>query len=94
MGLEALASVQDLSVAENGGLLYLSGLEALTEVGGSLDISRNNVLTSLSGLDALTVVGEDLTISYNLALPTADAEALVAQLTAIGGTVTIEGNAP
>lgn len=68
----------------------LTGLDALTSVGGSLDIEQNNALISLTGLDALTSLGGFLWIRYNASLTTLTG---LDVLTSLDGTLRITGNA-
>ena len=64
-----------------------------TKVGGNLEIGRNDALTNFDGLSNLTSAGGfRIYITNNNVLPTAKAEALVAQLTAFTGEVNISGN--
>ena len=54
-------------------------------------ISYNDALSNL-GLSSLTSIGRNLTITDNIALPKAQADALVVQLNDFTGIVTISGN--
>ncbi len=81
----------DLSVGEfnwhnDNDLKDLTGLSALTTVGGSLLISGNNLLESLAGLEQLASVGGDLILRYNHNL--ADISAL-SKLTEIPGELMV-----
>src|SRR5207247_2560749 len=52
----------------NTALTSLSGLEAITSVGGNLVVRGNRALTDLRGLDAITSVGDILVIGENESL--------------------------
>lgn len=94
-GLAALKSVAGIvAISGNDALTELSGLDALGSIGGSLYISSNNALESVSALYGLSEVGGDVSIQDNLVLPTASAEKLVSEIDSVGGTVTVNGNAP
>lgn len=87
--MESLAAVG--CVAETGeldvqgsGLTGLSGLARLAAVSGTAQIRDNPLLVTL-GLSGLVTVGRDLAITGNAALCAAEADALYAQLTFIGG---------
>jgi hypothetical protein len=67
-GLESLESVEfSLRIAENGALVDLEGLEALTRV-GSLLIQNNPALESANGLSSLITVADTIEIGQNNAL--------------------------
>lgn len=68
----------------------LTGLAAITSVGGNLVIQINNVLTSLSGLDAITSVGGYLDIFANTALTSLSG---LGAITSISGDLFIQDNA-
>jgi len=68
----------------------LTGLSALTSVGGYLQIQNNAVLTSLTGLSTLTSVGGYLQIRNNAVLTSLTG---LSALTSIGGTLAIQNNA-
>ena len=76
--LNCLASVdRDFLVGGNNTLANLNGLDAVTTVGGclqigSLKLEGNDAIANLDGLSALTSVGEDLQIRYNGALTNLD----------------------
>ncbi len=95
-GLSALEEVGGaLRLLDNDALTQLAGLWALSEVGGALEIDDNDALTTVAGLMGLSAVGGDLVITDNDVLPTPDAVLLANTLgTAVGGSVTITGNAP
>lgn len=96
-GLESLETLDDgdgnLRVAENEALISVSGLESLVEL-WDLTLDANPSLTDVRPLYGLEAVHGDLTLTDNTSLPTAEALALVEQIEAIGGEVTISGNAP
>ena len=54
---------------------------------------RTDLLTDVSALHGVTLVGTQLVITDNISLPSAYAEALRDAIDAIGGAVTISGNA-
>jgi hypothetical protein len=64
------------------------------EVDGYLTLSANTALTDVTGLYGLTSVTGDVRVTSNRSLATADADALVAEIDAIGGATTVSGNAP
>ena len=93
--LEAEQAVLGAVLLDNDALTQLAGLWALSEVGGALEIDDNDALTTVAGLMGLSAVGGDLVITDNDVLPTPDAVLLANTLgTAVGGSVTITGNAP
>lgn len=53
---------------------------------------RNAALTKMDGISSLISIGGKLKIMNNILLPTAQAEALVAQLIHFTGNVIIPGN--
>ena len=84
LGLSGLSYVGDtLDIADNASLATLSGLAGLREVVDLLRVAQNPVLTSIAGLSGLETVGR-LAIEDNAALPTCQAEALLAGLRAKG----------
>jgi hypothetical protein len=74
---------------DNSALTNLTGLEALTSVGGYLRIKSNYALTSLNGLSNLTSIGGDLSIRYSYALTSLNG---LSNLTSIGGDLDIWDN--
>lgn len=58
----------DLLVLDNPSLVSVSGLDALTNLGGTLEISGNRALTDLDGLDALRTVADTLRVHDNATL--------------------------
>jgi hypothetical protein len=75
----------------------MSGLGKLEEVTGDMRIGNsddkdNAQLHSLSGLEKLKKVGGNILIEYNPALPTCEAENLIAHIDDVGGQVTIQNN--
>ena len=81
----------DLEIAGNERLASLAGLEAVAEIGGSLRIDDNAALADVSSLFGVTEVRGDVEIRWNAALPDGAAEALVAEIDAIGGAILLEG---
>jgi hypothetical protein len=65
----------------------------LTAIGGDLELSYCGAITALSGLAALGTVGTGVFIEGNVALPTCEADDLVAQLDGFDGPQCIQGNA-
>lgn len=66
----------------------ISGLSALTSVGGGLYVAVCPELTTLSGLDGITTVGDWLAISANDALTSLSS---LSSVTSVGGTLTVGG---
>lgn len=95
VGLEHLhvtgASLGSLTVANNVGLLEIGGDRSVEALGGDLLLYGNIRMTSIDGLFGLTAVAGDFRVQDNLVLPTADVEALRAQVD-VGGAVTVSGN--
>jgi hypothetical protein len=90
--LPALTTVQGTLSVVGGRTLTSISLPALTAVQGDVNISFGQALTSIS-LPALTTVGGFLQVRNNPLLPTCQAEALAAQLSAPPpGGVIISGN--
>jgi hypothetical protein len=54
-----------VKIQYNDSLANLTGLEALTSIGGILSIAYNDSLPNLNGLQALTSIGSDLGIAHN-----------------------------
>lgn len=96
-GFEALESVGNLEISQNGNLTTIGGFSSLRSIQGHLQIDRNQRLLNLDGLTGVMEIGGDslvlgqaLLILYNPAL--LDLRWL-RNLTEIGfGTVHIEGN--
>lgn len=87
-GLAQITSVAGDFFINNSALTDLSGLEALTSVGGYLEIGNNNALMSLDGLNMLTSVGH-LWIYFNDALTSLDG---LNVLSSIEGNLIISSN--
>ena len=58
----------NLAVRDSAALTSLSGLDALSNVDGYLELGDNDALTSLSGLGALTSVGWYFSVHDSAAL--------------------------
>lgn len=58
----------------------------------NLELTSNAVLVDLTPLYSLASVDDDVTIRDNLSLTDAAAQALVDEIDAIGGTVSVSGN--
>jgi len=81
--------------AGNPSLNTLTGLEAVTSIGGYLSIIDNNNLTSLTGLDNIAAASIDsLFIYYNDALSTCEIKIVCDYLANPSGTITINDNSP
>ena len=70
-------------------IVNLSGLSAVTSIGGSLSITYNSLLTSLNGLDAVTSIGGGLSITSN---PTLTSLTGLGAVPSIGGYLYIQDN--
>ncbi len=90
-GLDALDTVYNFWLLGCDTLASLDGAESLRHVESALTIESNAVLASVSALSGLQDV-VDVVITDNPSLETADAEALVAEIDAVTGAVTISGN--
>ncbi len=64
-GLSVITSVGDYLTIYDTDILSLQGLNALVNVGGSLEISECNNLSDLTGLENLISVAGNFTIAYN-----------------------------
>lgn len=84
--LSGITIVESLALRNNGALVALPGLSALTQVKGDVDIRENAALTSLDEVAALMTVGGRLRIFSNHALPQADALTWAAAIVAGGGS--------
>ena len=82
MGHGLLQDVRSRIDGEEQTLASLSGLDALTSIGGDLNINGNPGLTSLSGLAALTSVVGMLSVSGNSSLCQSQVAVLDARLAA------------
>jgi hypothetical protein len=71
-------------------LASLTGLENLTQIGGTLFIKDNDTLTTLSGLDNLSTIGEDLLIGVTYVFSGRNYDAL-ASISALGNLNSIGG---
>jgi hypothetical protein len=71
-------------------LTSLSGLENLTQVGGTLMIINNDTLSSLNGLDNLSSIGNDLLIGIVYTFPAKNMGALTS-INALGSLASIGG---
>jgi hypothetical protein len=90
-GLDNLRYVHgSLNVRFNEALVQLDGLANLERV-GSVQVKENPQLTSVAGLAGLQEIVEGGTITNNPLLPTADVEALLAQIPG-GDAVVVCGN--
>ncbi|NVB36949.1 hypothetical protein G6O69_03850 [Pseudenhygromyxa sp. WMMC2535] len=93
--LSAFGALQTVGGSLNLWELYnlteITGLDELAKISGNLTLAENESLTEL-GLGELSNVGGNVVIIDNTALSTCDAQALVDQLSNLGGSVTISGN--
>ena len=76
------------------GLQNLDGLSAVQTIRDNLIIRGSKQLSDVTGLHGLSLVGGAVVITDNPSLSTSAAEALVAEIDVIGGTVTVSGNGP
>ncbi|MDC6350486.1 fibronectin type III domain-containing protein [Zeaxanthinibacter sp. PT1] len=88
-GLNNLLSTGDLLIHNNSSLSSLQGLEALVQVGGSLEISDHPQLTNLSGLGKLGAVSGNLEITANDQITSLSG---LKQLESVGGRLVIADN--
>ena len=88
-GLNSLRHIGKLNLFRNDELLNLTGLDALTSIGGDVDISYNQKLENLTGLGSLATIGNNLSINHNQSLTSLTGPEL---LTSIGGTLLIQFN--
>ena len=70
----------------------LTGLQALTSVGGSMTIQTNNSMTNVNGLKALKTVGGFVSIYNNAGSGTGLQTLDLAALTTVGGYLSIQYN--
>lgn len=93
--LEGLASLSEtrggLLIEGNAGMTSLDGLEIFTSIEGDLRITDNLSLSDVSALHDLTLVSGDVVITGNPQLADEAAQALVGEIDAIGGIVTLSG---
>lgn len=89
--LTTLPGGLELTSCDN--LTSLDGAEGLTEL-GALTITSNKTLVDVVALHGLSAVSGNVTIRGNVTLASADADALVAAIESIGGTVDVSGNGP
>jgi hypothetical protein len=82
-------SLQIGQLFSDSDIVNLSGLSALTGIGGNLTISHNIALPSLNGLNGIAGIGGNLTISNNENIT--DFSGL-GELGSIGGSLTVSGN--
>ena len=68
LSLSKLKKVSNDVFLDRSGLVDLSGLSSLEEIGGSLTISELTQLSSVEGLSNLSLVGGSITISGNSAI--------------------------
>ena len=87
--LENITSVGGAFYIYNNPLTNIDGLNALTSIGGELDIAHNSVLTNINGLSNLTAIGVYLQLWDNPQLQNLNG---LINLTAIGGDLIIEDN--
>lgn len=93
VGLERLVEVTgSLVVTDNARLVSLAGLSSLASIGVDLEVRNNGALADVSHLSALEEVGGEVDIRDNPSLAQADALALVAQLTHVGGEARVRDN--
>ena len=95
--LSNLGNIEEVTgnvVVQYTGLANMNGLDALTEIGGSLTIFLNTSLHSLDGFDNLSSVGGNLMLYYNFSLPDCCAFYDLLNNNGVGGNVTIFFNLP
>lgn len=98
-GLESAESAAKVSFTANPLLVSLGGLDALAAVGidpahaGYVLIEDNPLISSLIGWNTLREVAGSLSVSGNASLPQADVETWAANID-VGGSITLDGNAP
>ncbi|NVB36952.1 hypothetical protein G6O69_03865 [Pseudenhygromyxa sp. WMMC2535] len=92
-GFTALETVTGGLSLSSIGIVDLVGFPSLTTIGGSIDIADEPYLESID-IGGQLSIGGNLLIAGNPELPQCDAEAFVAQLVQVGGTVTVSGNKP
>ncbi len=77
LSFDSLRTIEgDLLVLDSGGLANFTGLGALQQVLGGVNIQNNEALSDTSGLDSLREIGGDLVVAENPALVSLQAEAL------------------
>jgi hypothetical protein len=85
-GLRATTIERGLNLTDNDGLQSLAGAESLRTL-GSLAIYNHPNLVELDGLFPLEEVSGDVIVGNNDAVTRAEANALIANIETIGGTV-------
>ncbi|MBK7938888.1 MAG: T9SS type A sorting domain-containing protein [Lewinellaceae bacterium] len=91
-GLSVLTSFENtasLTIEANPALTSLSGLAAVTSVGGSIKVIDNDALTNLNGLSGVTSIGFNLQVDGNATLTSLGP---LSGVTTIGGYLDVEFN--
>lgn len=87
--LTGFSGTASLTIEANPALTSISGLAAVTSVGGALKIIDNDALTNLNGLSGVSSIGFNLQIDGNATLTSLGA---LTGVTTIGGYLDVEFN--